>query len=260
MVRPLTKRKGDDVLYARPPKIEAEIGTVSELSPEVLQERLNITKPETSGYISSECLIYLIREASRSNDENRRDTVLPVLLSRCKAILILKAAARKIPDAESFCEEIHGRFSEMLAEDMAGENADRLDFYEIRFNLAFRCFYLDAFEKEEKYLRNTVPLPEATAEDGLEEHKDASAWVPEALQAGETPEDVAFRDELVQAIKSLPLDEQQVVILHFMEHKVESKDPREVTIATLCRCSGRTVRNRHSRAAAKLQRFKKEAP
>lgn len=260
MVRPLTKRKADGELYTRPSRIEGEIRTVSEISPEILQERLNVTKPGTSGYISSECLVYLIRGAIRSDDQDRLSTVLLMLLSRCKISLMRAVPTEMFPDAESIREEILGQFSEMLAEDGAGENPGRLDFYEIRFNLAFRRLYLDAIRKEEKHSRNTVPLPDATTEDDLEEYEDTLVRIPEILRDCETPESVACRDELIQAIKKLPPDEQKAIFLRHMGYKVESADPSEETIVTRCRCSGRTIRNRLNRAAATLRKFTKEAP
>ena len=260
MVRPLTKRKTDGELYTRPPEIEEEIRAVSELSPEILQERLNVTKPGTSGYISSECLVYLIRGVIRSDDQDQLSTVLLALLSRCKAILVKKVSADIFPDTESIREEILSQVSEILAEDGASENPDRLDFYESRFNLAFRRLYLDAIGKEEKHSRNTVPLPDATTEDDLEEYEDTLVRIPEILQDCETPEDVACRDDLILAIKKLPPDERKAIVLRHKGYQVESADPNEETIATLSQCSGRTIRNRLSRAAARLRKFTKEAP
>jgi len=47
-----------------------------------------------------------------------------------------------------------------------------------------------------------------------------------------------------------------VVLVHVLGYKVESGDPDEDTAATRCKCTGRTIRNRLMRAAAKLSRFK----
>lgn len=256
MIRKLTKCRRNGKPYVRPGKVEAEIGAVYELSAEILQERLNIMEPEKSGYISSECLMYLTREVLRSKVNNRYNVVLPVLFARCKTTLAISVSDKMLPDAEGVREEIFGRFEEMVVEDGSGENPDRLDFYEIRFNLAFRYFYLDAIRKERKHSQNTVPLPDVVSETASGRREDGLHRVPEALQATETPEDIACRDELVQAINNLPPDEQKAVMLRCMEYKVESEDSAEITMATLCKCSGRTVRNRLARAAAKLQKFK----
>ena len=63
---------------------------------------------------------------------------------------------------------------------------------------------------------------------------------------------VALQD-LLKEINNLPPDEREAVILcHVMGFKVESEDPEETTAATLCDVTGRTIRNRLSRAAKML--------
>ena len=66
-----------------------------------------------------------------------------------------------------------------------------------------------------------------------------------------------FREPLARGIEALPADERDAVILvHVLGYKEESEDPAEETAATRCNCTGRTIRNRLTRAAAKLSRFK----
>lgn len=73
-----------------------------------------------------------------------------------------------------------------------------------------------------------------------------------AMQEGEL-----VRSELYDAILDLPSDERDAVILvHVLGYQEESDDPQTVTAATRCGCTGRTIRNRLTRAAAKLARFK----
>ena len=69
-----------------------------------------------------------------------------------------------------------------------------------------------------------------------------------------------FRSELHDAILELPPDERDAVILvHALGYQEESDDPAEETAATRCDCTGRTIRNRLTRAATKLARFKEMA-
>lgn len=85
------------------------------------------------------------------------------------------------------------------------------------------------------------------------------ARVSEAFRSPATQESVAFRSELQDAILTLPPDERDAVILvHGLGYQEESDDPDEVTAATRCNCTGRTIRNRLTRAAAKLSRFKED--
>ena len=61
------------------------------------------------------------------------------------------------------------------------------------------------------------------------------------------------------AINALPEDERKAVILvHVMGYDEESDDPDKVTAATICGCTGRTIRNRLTRAAKKLSTLKEE--
>ena len=143
MVRPLTKRRENGDLYTRLKVIEGELDRVAEIEPDVLIQRAKITRRQEPDYLSSECLVYLIREAIRTGSRSKIDFLLPRLLSRCDAILQVKVADYEFPDAESVREEILGDFSVVLASDGHGENPDVLDFYEIHFNQAFRAFRLD---------------------------------------------------------------------------------------------------------------------
>ena len=68
-----------------------------------------------------------------------------------------------------------------------------------------------------------------------------------------------FWAQIAKAIEALPADERDAVTLvHVLGYKEESEDPEEETAATRCNCTGRTIRNRLTRAAAKLSRFKED--
>ena len=71
----------------------------------------------------------------------------------------------------------------------------------------------------------------------------------------ETPEDAAFRKQILDAISSLPDDERKVVMMLAQGIPVTSDDPTDMTITKLLDCSDRTVRNKRTSAAKKLARF-----
>jgi DNA-directed RNA polymerase specialized sigma24 family protein len=83
---------------------------------------------------------------------------------------------------------------------------------------------------------------------------------PEAgLHSPATPEHGLFLNQLADAIQTLPPDEREAVILcHIMGYAEEADDPATRTAATICGVTGRTIRNRLTRAAAKLSRFKED--
>jgi DNA-directed RNA polymerase specialized sigma24 family protein len=102
-----------------------------------------------------------------------------------------------------------------------------------------------------------LPRSEATSEPA--DYEDAFARVSDAFKVLPTQEWDAVRESLVKAIKALPTDERKAVILvHVLGYKEESEDPNEETAATHCNCTGRTIRNRLTRAAAKLSRFRED--
>ena len=258
MVRPLTKRRSNGELYTRPRVVEAQIDEALKLDLTALRHRLEISDRQTSGYLRPECLVHLIREAMRTGDQDRISPVLSEFLRRCEANLLTKIPDSVFFDAESVREEVLGRFSELVASDGNGANPDELDFFEVRFNLAFRTFRIDLVKKEKKRLKHIASLPLPSADEQGESSEDVLARLSEAARIPATQESNVFLLELQEAIDALPPEERQAVGLSLMGYKEESQDPDAVTVATLCKCSGRTIRNRLTRAAAKLKQFKED--
>ena len=150
--------------------------------------------------MSSECLVYLIREAIRTGSRSKLNFLLPRLLSRCEAILQVKVADYEFPDAGSVREEILGDFSVLLASDGHGENPDLLDFYEIHFNQAFRAFRLDRLRVERRRTRDIVPVPEPSMEDEEENYEDVLTHLSRAMRVPAGQEAAVFEHELWKAI------------------------------------------------------------
>ena len=248
MVRPLTKRSSDGVRYVRPQAIETEIEVALHEDPATLRERLLITDRASSDYLSSECLVHLIRQALRTRDDEPLNRALPVLLGRCEAILRAKIAT-SLQNADQLREEVLSEFGELLASDGTGKRPDELDFYECKFNAAFRVLRIEAVRRELKRLERTAEPPSPGGEiepDGRVE-EGASSRLFDAIRTRE-------------AFSALPPNERNALVLHHVYgYKVESTDPDEVTVATLCKCTGRTIRNHLSRAAARLSVLKEDA-
>jgi DNA-directed RNA polymerase specialized sigma24 family protein len=146
--------------------------------------------------------------------------------------------------------------------DGTGEFPNELDFYECRFNMAFRALRIDAVRREARRRKRSiavVDLPPSDAPGGPDAYEDAFARVSENFRVLPTQEWDVFREPFMKAIEALPAEEREAVILvHVLGYKEESEDPDEETAATRCNCTGRTIRNRLSRAAAKLSCFKED--
>ena len=260
MARPLTKTKAEGALYTRPLAVEAQIGEAVCLSRSELQTRLLIADRNGPGYLRSECLVHLVRQGRRSDDQRLMSTVLPILLGRCEANLLVKVPDGGMPDAAGLRQQILEDLTDLIVTDGAGDFPDELDFYEYRFNKAFRALRIDAVRrgvrrrKREITVVDLPPSEEASVPDAYE---DAFARVSNAFKILPTQEWDVFREPFARAIEALPADERDAVILvHVLGYKEESEDPGEETAATRCNCAGRTIRNRLTRAAAKLSRFK----
>lgn len=260
MVRPLTKRRGDGERYVRPAAVQREIESALQQDLDRLRERLLVTSTRPPDYLSSECLVHLIRASRRRDDVGFLNAVLPVLFGRCEAILQAKIAD-SLPNAEDLREEVLSQFGELLASDGRGVPADALDVYEVRFNMAFRALRIDVVRREKRRVEPIVTLPSGRDDDVETDEYDEEllAKMYEELRApaGQLP--ALFLAEVLEEIKRLPPDEGKALVLCAVYgFKVESIDPDETTVATLCKCTGRTIRNRLSRAVEKLSLFKED--
>lgn len=262
MARPLTKTESDGALYMRPPGVEAQIDETVRLSLPDLRVRLLITDRNHPGHLRSECLVHVVREGRRSGNQALMSAVLPVLLGRCEANLLVKVPDGGMPDAASLRQEILDDLTELFVMDGSGDLPDELDFYECRFNKAFRALRIDGVRRDARRRKRTikvVDLPPLEVESMPDAYEDAFARVSETFRVLPTQEWDVFREPFVQAIEALPPDEREAVMLvHVFGYKEESEDPEEETAATRCNCTGRTIRNRLTRAAAKLSRFKED--
>ncbi len=262
MARPLTKTEPDGTLYRRPATVEAQVDEAMKLKLPDLRRRLLVTDRNDTAYLRSECLVHLLRHGRRVGDQPLMGAVLPVLLGRCEANLLVTVPDGRMPDATGLRQDILDELTELFVLDGSGENPAELDFYECRFNKAFRTLRIDAVRRaarRSKEIIDVAAFPPSEAEGEPDAYEDAFARVSDAFKVFPTQEWDAFREPFVNAIEGLPPDEREAVILvHVLGYKEESEDPNEETAATRCNCTGRTIRNRLTRAAGKLARFKED--
>jgi hypothetical protein len=253
MALPLNKTNSDGRTYSRPKTVEESLDSLLLERVEALCVRARVPDRDHAGYIASESLVHLIREARRQGDDERVNVLLPVLFDRCYSNLLSKISI-DVPDAETLREEILGEFAELFAIDGRGENPHRLDFFEVRFNRAFQAFRIDYLRREMPRRKIYPPVPvikdngdESISNDGLVEFFQAPPNQPSDLVLG----------ELREAIEKLPPDERKAVVLcYILGYEMESKDLDKRTAATICGVTGKTIQNRLARAAKKLILFK----
>jgi hypothetical protein len=250
MAHPLTKRTGNGERYTRPADIEAVIDATLALDWPALHQRASVSDRRSADYLPSECLVHLVRKAHRDQHATIRDQLLAILLGRCEATLAATLPDGRAPNAAYLRDEALGRLGELFAEDGTGDNPDELDYFEVRFNAAFAALRTDLVRQEVRALRRSSPLPDDEA---------IARWPGVVLHSPATPESDLFLKQFAQAIHTLPAEERDAVILcHIMGYAEEADDPAKHTAATICGVTGRTIRNRLTRAAAKLSRFKED--
>lgn len=257
MARALTKTDRSGKPYTRPDSVEAAIDVAIKQDLNILAMRARISDPTKSEFLPMECLVHLLRDAGRRRDDHAMRTLMPPFLARCESVLRSAMPDNSFPNATDMREDILGDFGLLFAED-AGESSNELDFYECRFFRAFLVFRFAYLRRERSRMKELIPLPVANEPDGRSSDEDVFAKVSEAFRSHPTQLGEVLEKDLTKAIDNLPPDERKAVILcHVLGLKEESEDPSAVTAASLCGVSGRTVRNRLTRAAKKLSQFNK---
>jgi hypothetical protein len=240
MAQPLTKLKKSGERYARPPSVEANVDGALREDADGIRRRLLVTDAKDADYLKSECLVHLARELTRRGEIKLRNAVVMALFVRCEAILKSKIDPSRVPNAKELRETILQEFALLLAGDGADENPDELDFFECRFNAAFRTFRIDIM-RSTKRADSHAPLP--TDARDTEEEVRTNRDVPSCrAEQGDGLARAALLDRLPPKVR------EAVILCHEMGYDEESEDPNKITAATLCKVSGRTIRERLKKA------------
>jgi len=256
MAQPLTKTKRNGALYARPADIDAIIDEAEREDLETLVRRARIPRRSSPGFLPLESLVYIIRDARRRNDQKTMSDLMPVLLVRCEAILKAKITADDLPSAQEVTEEILGEFAVLFAEDGQPGSTNALDFFECRFNAAFRTFRLPYIKRERDRIDPLVSVPPQTdSSDDDVTDEDFFAQISGAFRIPENQIDHVLRNRLLAAINRLPADQRKALTLYYYYgFPEESDDPSVTSVASICGVTGRTIRNRLSRGVATLSK------
>ncbi|PPD41021.1 MAG: response regulator receiver protein [Methylocystis sp.] len=254
IVTPLRKRRLSGELYERDRKIEALIAELAVLPRDELIARAEITKRSDPGYVPSECLVYFIRASRRDNNEVWFERLYRILTER---------VLRSLPRAESpggkmesltrgvVRDKVLGRFVELLSADRAAY-AEKVDYFEVRFDGALASLRRDAQEKAWRDENRSRPL----------EYEEESGWLsPEVEAAAGTHDpfatsdfdDPAYQLRLDAAIDALPTEQSRIVHMLRQGFPIDSKEPDVMTIAKALGRSEKTVRTYRDKAFAALR-------
>jgi DNA-directed RNA polymerase specialized sigma24 family protein len=254
MPRALNKMTKGGVGYKRPPEIDASIDEALGQKPEEQLRRANIRDPADSAYMSSECLVHLVREARLSGDKRAVDRLLTPLLSRCERRL-KRTIPDSRPDAQGLRDEVLQTFCELLARVGTNQDATALDLFECKFNKGLATLRYRRLRKENNRGKLFRDIGREVDEDG--QPVDPNDTLGRLSRAAQTPagqEDFVHLAEMLEAIKELPPAQRNAVELCCLQgYAPGSEDPNEITAATICGVSGTAIRKNLRKAAEKLK-------
>jgi RNA polymerase sigma factor (sigma-70 family) len=258
MVRPLTRCRKDGRRYERPPEIEAKIAVALRQPLPVVIERAAIGDRTAENYLPTECLVHLVRDARRRDDQRKVNDLIPLIFNRCERIVGAKLSRDRYDNPDPVVDEALERLGEVFAIDSTENDKHKLDFYEIAFKKAVLALCINALNKELKHAAETVSLTSRSDDDDSGAHDSLMAQI-DKLKVLSTEDNGEAPQKLRAAVEKLPPDEREAIVLvYYLGHEVESNDKTKETAATICGVSGRTIFSRLARAYKKLAQIMEE--
>jgi hypothetical protein len=254
VIPPLRKRSKAGVLYQRDLKILSLIGELRNLPRDELVRRASISNRSEPGYVPGECLVHFVRTSRNDVADAWFERLYRILSER---VLRAMPRAEGVGGTESLArgtvrEEAHGRFTELLAQDRQSY-AEKLDFYEVRFDRALDKLRIDAQRKVSRIQRRTesLQLDPESGEIAPEIEMAAGAYDP--FEANLLDQE-SYRLRLDAAIKALPPEQARIIYMLKKGFPIDSKDPGVDTIAKILCRSEKTIRTHRDKALVTLKK------
>lgn len=256
LAEPLRKKK-TGVLYRRRDEIEALIDRLEELPRDELIERMRIASPTHPDFLPPECLLYFVRKSKHDNTIRQFELMYKALIARVERAAMVPGAMHFVDGkravsarAVKIIEAVVFAFEVKLTHDRNGYH-DGLDYFEINFASAVKMLRSTAQSKADPEEERTQPLSR-NDEEAISPEVEKAAGSFDPFNPSKI-DDTTYRSALGAAIKALPADEREVVLLTLKGYQDASNDPDVITISKLLGCVDQTVRNRRKRAFSKLR-------
>jgi hypothetical protein len=258
LVEPLRQTYPNGEPYRRRTEIEALIEQLERMPRDDLIERMRISSPAHPDFLPSECLLHFVRKSKRDNSSRQFELMYKALVARVQRAATVPGAFHYVGErqaitsrGEKIIEAVVFAFEVKLTEDRNGYVLG-LDYYEVNFAAAMKSLRLTACAKANLEEDRNQPLS----------YNDDEVISPEIEKAAgtldpftsEKIDDPTYRSALTAAIKELPAEEREVILLTFKGYSDASNDPKAITISSLLGCTDKTVRSRRKRALGKLQK------
>lgn len=254
LISALRKQKPDKSRYRRPAKIEALLQTLESLSRDELVARAQIRARDDAHYIPTECLVYFVRASRADNSDAWFERLYKVLSARVLRALPTADAAdgtSRSLTRERIREKVYERFVEMLAGDRQAYD-DRLDFFEIRFDMALKRLRQDAQRQAWRDENRSQPLTYDDNNGELTPEIEQAAGSTNPFEGMEIGNE-AFRLRLDAAIEALPTEQSRTIQMLMLGYQIQSEDPDVITICKVLNKTPKTIWNYRERAFKTLR-------
>jgi DNA-directed RNA polymerase specialized sigma24 family protein len=244
--------------YARRGEIERKLIELENLSPPERLKMLSVSQRSSLHYISSEVLVYFLRQASREQKtrQTEYEELFRLLIKRVDITLRSQINDTLMPRANEIREAILDKLIDIIADDYR-QQSTRLDYYEVNFDDAFASSKITVLRKLGPAKNQTIPLFSDETGEVLPE-VEAAAYNLFSITSSPI-DDPAFRSAVLAAIDKLPDEQKQVMGMLVLGIPIDSNDPKVNTISRILNCNEKTVRNRRDRAIKTLrEQFKEE--
>ncbi len=255
MAAELRKQKPDGVLYTRLPATETDLHVLEQLSRDEILARCEIRQRTDPQYVTSECLLHLVRACRADNSTAWFERLYKILYSR-----VLRALPRAdAADGETSSltrERIREKASERFVEMLAGDRQvyeERLDFFEIRFDMALKRLRQDAQKQAWRDENRSRPIEYDDASGELSPEIEKAAGSVNPFQGIEF-RDEAFRLRLDAAIEELSPEQSRTIQMLMLDFQIHSEDPDVNTICKVLGKTPKTIWNYRDRAMKALKK------
>lgn len=255
MAPALRRQKPDGVLYTRPAAIEAKLRSLEQLPRNEILARCQIRRRADPQYIPSECLVQLVRASRNENSDAWFERLYETLIERVLRALPRAESADSETSSltrERIRDKVYERFVDMLVGDRQAYD-DRLDFFEIRFDMGLKRLRLDAQRQVWRDENRNQPITYDDDTNELSPEIEQAAGSVNPLEGLEFRGE-AFRLRLDAAIEALPPEQSRTIQMLMLDYQIHSEDPAVTTICTALGKTPKTIWNYRERAMKALRK------